>query len=374
MYHVMLVPTLNCPSNCSYCWGSKDKAGVMDIEIIELVVDWLKSYRDEPVHITFHGGEPLLAGYDFYKKALPILKEGLGDREAGFSLQSNLWLLTDELAQLLSDYGVAVSSSLDGPKDINELQRGEGYFDKTMKGYEIACRNKLPVNFICTFTSYSKDLVDDIFSYFLECGYDLKLHPALPSLRGDNSDPWALSPEDYGKLLIKLLDMYLEHMDEIKITDFDHFCKSYFIRKGTVCVLADCLGDTLAVDFEGNIYPCYRFVEMPEYVMSNVRKKPSVEDLQESEAWKVMQSFMELVDESCKKCRFIKMCRGGCPYNALKADGGHIKNVDPQCTAYKMIFEDISKRATKEMMANMMPSDPSLKPVKKGGVMSLMIK
>jgi uncharacterized protein len=374
MFHVMLVPTLNCPSNCSYCWGSKDKAGVMDIEIIKEVVDWLESYREDPVHITFHGGEPLLAGYDFYQKALPMLKEGLGDREAGFSLQSNLWLLTDELAQLLRDYGVAVSSSLDGPKDINELQRGEGYFDKTMKGYDIARRNNLPVNFICTFTSYSKDLVDEIFSYFLDCGYNLKLHPALPSLRGDNSDPWALSPEDYGKLLIELLDKYLEHMDEIEITDFDHFCKSYFIRKGTVCVLADCLGNTLAVDFEGNIYPCYRFVEMQEYVMGNVRNKPSVEDLQQSKAWKVIQSFMDLVDEDCKKCRFITMCRGGCPYNALKADAGHIKNVDPQCTAYKMIFEDISKRATKEMISNMMPSDPSLKPGKKGGVMSLMIK
>jgi hypothetical protein len=40
-----------------------------------------------------------------------------------------------------------------------------------------------------------------------------------------------------------------------------------------------------------------------------------------------------------------------------------------------MIFEDMSNRATKEMMAaNMMPSDPSLKSGKKGGIMSLMIK
>ncbi|HMK54218.1 MAG TPA: TIGR04083 family peptide-modifying radical SAM enzyme [Methanobacteriaceae archaeon] len=373
MFHVMLVPTLNCPSNCSYCWGSKEEAGIMDIKIIQEVVNWLKKYREDSIHFTFHGGEPLLAGYDFYKKALPLLKEGLGEREAGFSLQSNLWLLTDELAQLLREYNVAVSSSLDGPEDINELQRGEGYFDKTMKGYEVAQKNGLPVNFICTFTSYSKDRVDEIFDYFLERGYNLKLHPALPSLRGDNSDPWAISPEDHGELLINLLDKYLEHLNEIEIKDFDHFCKSYFIRKGTVCILADCLGDTLAVDFEGNIYPCYRFVEMPEYVMGNVLQQPTPQELQESPAWKTIKEYMELVDEDCKKCRHIKYCRGGCPYNALQADGGEVKNLDPQCTAYKMIFGEISKRATKEMMSNIMPSDPNQN-TKKRGIMSLMIK
>jgi uncharacterized protein len=134
----MLVPTIDCPSNCCYCLGSKKGSGVMKVEIVEEVVKWLQNFREDPVHFTFHGGEPLLAGYDFYEKALPLLKEGLSDREAGFSLQTNLWLITDELAQLLRDYNVAVSSSLDGPKYINELQRGEGYFDITMKGYKIA--------------------------------------------------------------------------------------------------------------------------------------------------------------------------------------------------------------------------------------------
>lgn len=372
VFHVMLVPTLNCPSNCSYCWGSKDDSGVMGVDVVEEVVQWLQNFRDEPVHITFHGGEPLLAGYDFYKQALPLIKEGLGENSAGFSLQTNLWLITDELAQLLRDYEVAVSSSLDGPKDINELQRGEGYFEKTMKGYEIAKRNNLPVNFICTFTSYSKDRVEEIFHYFLDKGYDLKLHPALPSLRGDNSDPWAISPQKYGELLITLLELYLDHLDQIEVVDFKHFCKSYFLRQGTVCVLADCLGNTLAVDYEGNIYPCYRFVEMQEYIMGNVRDKPNVDDLKISQAWQKIERFMEVVDRECKKCHYIKFCRGGCPYNAIKAYEGGELHVDPQCTAYKMIFQEIGKRATKEMLGNMMPTDSADGKPKKG-IMSLMI-
>ena len=65
-FHVMIIPTLNCPSNCKYCWGSENKKEMMDIEIIDQIIVWLKDFRDDKVHFTFHGGEPLLAGYDFY--------------------------------------------------------------------------------------------------------------------------------------------------------------------------------------------------------------------------------------------------------------------------------------------------------------------
>ncbi len=350
----------------------------MDIEIIKEVVNWLKDFRDDQVHFTFHGGEPLLAGFDFYREALPLLREGLGDREAGFSLQTNLWYLTDELAQILRDYDVAVSSSLDGPRKINEVQRGEGYFEKTMNGYKVAQAHDLKVNFICTFTSYSKDYVDDIFNYFLQKGYNLKLHPCLTSLRDDNTEKWALSPEEHGKLLVDLLDKYLENLNKIEIRDFDHMCKSYFIRRGTVCIFADCMGDTFAVGYDGDIYPCYRFIGMSEYVMGNVRDHPTMTDLSQSTSWKILQEFKEYVDQNCAKCPYLKFCRGGCPYNALAANKGKINSVDPHCTAYKMIFKEIGRRATKEMLSpsNIQTTNQSdsKKQASKPGILSLMLK
>jgi len=103
----------------------------MDLEIIDQIIAWLDGFRDDKVHFTFHGGEPLLAGYDFYKQALEKLSK-LPNLE-GFSLQSNIWLLTEELIDLFLKYNVVVSTSIDGPKEINDYQRGEGYFDKTME-------------------------------------------------------------------------------------------------------------------------------------------------------------------------------------------------------------------------------------------------
>ena len=86
---------------------------------------------------------------------------------------------------------------------------------------------------------------------------------------------------------------------------------------------------------------------VPEYVLGNVGVNPSFDDLKESDAWAKLMEFRDYVDENCKKCRYVKYCEGGCPYNAIVAYQTP-KAVDPQCTAYKMIFGEVSKRMNKE--------------------------
>lgn len=359
-FHVMIIPTLNCPSNCKYCWGSEKNSQMMSTEIIDQIIEWLKDFRDDDVHFTFHGGEPLLAGYDFYKYSLEKLSQ-LPNVE-GFSLQSNIWLLTPEMVDLFKKYNIAISTSIDGPEDINDYQRGEGYFKKTMDNYKLAKDNGLNVNFVLTVTDYSKDFSDDLYDFFKDNQMNLKIHAALPSLRGDNADPWALDQEEHGKLLIDWLDKYLYDLDKFSIMDLDHIAKSALRRRGTLCTFADCIGTTLAVGADGSIYPCYRFVGMDEYVLGNVANYPSFDDLKTSDAWTKLQEFREYVGENCKKCRHIKYCEGGCPYNAI-VSAGTSKAVDPQCTAYKMIFDEVSKKANKEFAKNAIPGlgKPSVK-------------
>ena len=351
-FHVMIIPTLNCPSNCKYCWGSENNSPLMDKKIIDEIVEWLKDFRDDQVHFTFHGGEPLLAGYDFYKYALEKLSS-LPNVE-GYSLQSNIWLLKPELIDLFKKYNVTISTSIDGPEAINDYQRGEGYFNKTMSNYQLAKEKGLNINFVLTVTDYSKDYSDELYDFFKENKMNLKIHAALPSLRGDNADPWALNQEEHGKLLIDWLDKYLYDLDKFSIMDLDHIAKSALRRRGTLCTFADCIGTTLAIGADGSIYPCYRFVGMDEYVLGNVANNPSFEDLKASDAWAKLQDFREYVDENCKKCRHVKYCQGGCPYNAI-VGAGTSKAVDPQCTAYKMIFDEVSKRANKEFARNAIP-------------------
>ena len=322
----------------------------MSIDTIKETVEWLKVFRDDPVTFTFHGGEPLLAGADFYRKALPMLTEGLAHLKPNFALQTNLWKLTPELAEVLAEHSIPIGSSLDGPQELNDLQRSEGYYERTMQGYEIAKAHGLSVQFICTFTSHSVKFKEDIFNYFLENGLTLKLHPALPSLRGDNPKKWALDPEEYGELLVYLLDKYLENIGHIEVRNIDDYCRCVFTGRGTVCTFVDCMDNTFAVGPDGSIYPCYRFVGMPKYVMGNVRDHPSMEDLAQSDAWKHMHQFKDYVNSECKRCKHIRYCRGGCPYNAMVPSSGEIKGVDPHCVAYKRIFDEITDRFNREIL------------------------
>ncbi len=375
-FHVMLIPTLGCPANCNYCWSSEEKSPIMSIETIKEVVEWLKIFRQDSVTFTFHGGEPLLAGAEFYREALPLLAEGLSSRNIAFAIQTNMWKLTPEIAEIFARYNVPIGSSLDGPQELNDLQRGKGYYEKTMRGYEIAKDHGLTVRFITTFTSHSVKFREDIFNFYLDKGLTLKLHPCLPSIKGDNPEKWALDPKEYGELLIYLLDKYLENMGKIEVMNIDHLCKCVFTGRGTVCTFVDCMGDTFAVGPDGGIYPCYRFVGMPEYVMGNVYDRPTMADLAKSDAWKLMHEYKEFVNTACGKCAHIKYCRGGCPYNAIVPTDGEIKAVDPHCIAYKMIFDEITNRVNQEMFGSggmdmFMPQ--TMRP-SKPGIMSLMLK
>ncbi|MDD2834785.1 MAG: TIGR04083 family peptide-modifying radical SAM enzyme [Methanothrix sp.] len=352
-FHVMIIPTLGCPSKCAYCWSSEEGSPVMSIETVKDTVAWLKDFRIDPVTFTFHGGEPLLAGAEFYRQALPLLTEELQHLEPNFALQTNLWKLTPELADVLAKYSIPIGSSLDGPQELNDQQRSEGYYERTMKGYELAKKHGLQVQFICTFTSYSEQFKEDIFNFFLENDLTLKLHPALPSLRSDEPDRWALSPEKYGELLVYLLDKYLENMSRIEVRNINDYARCVFTGRGTVCTFVDCMENTFAVGPDGSIYPCYRFVGMPEYIMGNVRDRPSQKDLAESPAGMRMRAFKEYVDKECKGCKHIRYCRGGCPYNAIAPTNGEIKGVDPHCKAYQRIFDEIAERFNQEMMGSM---------------------
>ena len=82
---------------------------------------------------------------------------------------------------------------------------------------------------------------------------------------------------------------------------------------------------------------------MPEYEIGNVRDKPTYEELMNTKAEKLLQEYKEFVNEDCRECKHIDYCRGGCPYNALAVSGHEVKNVDPHCEAYKMIFDKIDE-------------------------------
>jgi len=324
-------------------------------ETVEAIIAWQNALdSDAALEITFHGGEPLVPGADFYRMALPILRDGLTPRRVRFAIQTNLWLLTPDLCDLFRTFRVSIGSSLDGPEPINDAQRGKGYFKRTMAAIELARSRGLDVGCICTFTARTVPYAQEIFDFFIREGLNFSLHAALPSLRYPEADGWSLSPDAHGQLFAEMLARYLDNLDKIRVSTLDAMCRSVSAGHGGICTFGDCLGGYLAVGPDGEIYPCQRFAGMPEFQLGNVRARPSWESLSATPVWRAFQDREKRIQAECGECAHFSICRGGCAYNALVAGGGRFNGTlrDPHCPAYRHTFSQIVDRAMAEVFSD----------------------
>lgn len=350
---LMLVPSLDCPAGCSYCFGPNYGGPVMTEAVVDGIAGWIDSLdRHTCLDITFHGGEPLTAGASFYGTTLPRLAGAAGSRRLSFAMQSNLWLLTGELCETFREYGVSLGTSLDGPERINDPQRGDGYFRRTMEGIELARSHGLDVGCVCTFTSVSVRHFDEVFGFFAGEGLDFTIHPALKKVGSRGADALALSPQAYGELLVRMVDRYLEDPGGVRIGTLDSLCRGVSARRGGICVFGDCLGGYLAVGPGGDIFPCQRLAGSPEYGLGNVMEAPSLQALEETPVWRAFAERQERVRTACGGCPHLDYCLGGCPYNVLAAYGSLSAGPrDPYCASYQMIFKRIVDLALAEVFS-----------------------
>ncbi len=350
--HFMLVPALGCPAACSYCFGPH-QGPTMTPQTMEAALDFIAAVARENgqrrVGVTFHGGEPLLAGHDLWRQALEGLRGRFGPRGYRAAVQSNLWLLDDAFWELFREHGVRVSTSLDGPEDITDAQRGSGYFQRTMTGIHKANSYGISTGCIVTFTPASVARWEDVFDFLLDQRLGISIHAAVPPL-DTRANGYSLTTDQYGTLLCRVLDRYVPRRREIAIDVLDQMCQGVAFGEGRVCTFRDCLGMFLAIDPCGDIYPCQRFCGRPAYRLGNLAEKPTHAQLLQSPVAKQFLQRQQQVDQACADCVHLGHCRGGCAYNAWS--GGNFQRVrDPYCSAYHAVFDHIQAGLLREMAA-----------------------
>ncbi|MCL2052182.1 MAG: Cys-rich peptide radical SAM maturase CcpM [Lachnospiraceae bacterium] len=134
--------TQDCNLRCKYCIYSEEHSSrqrshsikSISWEIAKKAVDFFLAHSiDNPeVNIGFYGGEPLLE-FSLLKRIIEYAKECFAGRKLTFNMTTNATLLTDEMILYLKEQDVTMMISLDGPKEINDLNRifidGSGTFD-----------------------------------------------------------------------------------------------------------------------------------------------------------------------------------------------------------------------------------------------------
>ena len=312
---------------------------------LDRTLDFIASVASEKkTQVTFHGGEPLVAGHALFHQALEGLRSRLG-RECRLSVQSNLWLLDDAFCELFAEYGVGLGTSLDGPKDITNVQRGQGYFERTMAGIQRAYAHGLSVGCIATVTPAIASRWREVLEFFRTERVDFSVHAAVPPLSKPDSLS-SLSPAAYGELLRDLLDAYIQVRHDLRLGSLDEICQGVAANEGKVCTFRDCLGMFLAIDPAGDIFPCQRFCSRSEHRLGTVADEPTLNELLSSPAAQRWRERELALREACSGCEHFDYCKGGCPYNAV---AGGTSPRDPYCVAYKSTFDKIKTRMLAEL-------------------------
>ncbi len=344
----MIVPSMSCQAGCRYCFGPHHGA-IMDADTAAETVRFVHAAAAEcgmkEISVIFHGGEPLLAPYDIWE----LLFEGLSctpdNIPVHFSVQSNLWQLDDRFLDLFARYGAVIGTSLDGPSDICDLNRGEGYFDRTFRSVEKAVSRGQSVGVIATLTKQTIPRAREVLSFFREQGMNPVLHAAVKGM-GSSEDQYALTAGEYADCIIDLYPWYVKNRKYFSVPTLDNYCKAVVGGGAQVCTMQDCLGMFLAISPSGDITGCQRMSGDPEYTLGNIFDRPSVAQLMNSPAAIRLRRRQEQVEQRCGQCPWLDMCRGGCYYNAISMGDGII---DPMCEAYKRIYDFLQSRMTDEI-------------------------
>src|SRR4030042_5664980 len=148
-FNVMAKPVgLRCNLNCDYCYykGKENlyrtgMAAEMSDAVMEEHTKKYIQYQQLPdITFVWQGGEPVLAGLDFYKKAVIMQHKYAGGKRIRNAFQTNGTLLTDEWCRFFAGQGFLVGISIDGPSKTHNRYRtnktGAPSYDLVMKGID----------------------------------------------------------------------------------------------------------------------------------------------------------------------------------------------------------------------------------------------
>ena len=163
-----------CNMRCAYCFytdicAHRETAnyGRMSTELLEKVVRRAFLYADHSVTFVFQGGEPTLAGTDFFDALLTFQKRyNARGLHISNNIQTNGLELSDEWLRLFHAGNFLVGISLDGiPETHNALRvdsRGKPTYSDILKNIDRIRAAGINYNILCVIKQIKS--IESIFS------------------------------------------------------------------------------------------------------------------------------------------------------------------------------------------------------------------
>lgn len=361
-FHLLSKPSgSTCNIDCTYCFFlskealyPNEKSRMSDATLEEYIRQLLESHRVPEVTVAWQGGEPTLMKLDFFRRSVEIAEKYRRPGQViNHTFQTNGLLLNDEWCEFFKKNNFLVGLSVDGPREIHDTyrvdRRGQGTFDKVMKGLGFLQRHKVEYNILCTVNAANENHGRAIYRFFRD---ELKakwiqfipiVERATPETIDIANQGWS-NPADrkrllytqtgnmvtertvgalqYGRFLVDIFEEWVRHdVGKVFVQLFDVTLESYFGRH-LLCIHAPTCGYGPALEHNGDLYSCDHFVE-PDYLLGNIHKTHMLDLVSSPEQRKFGQNKFDSLTAQCKNCDVRQLCNGGCPKDrfALSKDG-----------------------------------------------------
>lgn len=333
----------NCNLHCDYCYHENlpksQLIKMSDIILEKFIKNTLSSF--DGVRYIWHGGEPLLAGLDFYRNVIKFQNEHRRTNQTVINgIQTNATLIDDRWGRFFRENNFYVSVSLDGPKDLHNLHRDNSY-DRVVSGLEILNSYLMRVGLILVVNKDNVHFPVEIYSWLCSNNWHkgFELHPCMP-VAGSNNE---LVPDDNDLLnfMCRIFDLWWEQDDpSVVIRTFRDIIRTFLGSYPETCALQrkGCLHIT-SIDYDGGIYTCSRFMKEEEGRLGHILENNLYKLLQSKKSQAIYQRMTELIDE-CLTCNWLNYCGGGCAYQRWLDNWGKYYG----CNVRKSLFQYVSSK------------------------------
>ena len=353
----------------------------MDESTLEKFVrQYLGSHGAGPVTFAWQGGEPTLAGLDFFRRAVELQDRY---RRSGQvienTFQTNGTLLDDEWCQFLHEHGFLVGLSVDGPGPLHDLYRRDKRGDPTsalvIRAARLLAKRHVDFNTLTVVNRansrrplqvyrFLRNVIGSRYMQFIPCvepkGFE-EMSPqgrgmgSLPTAQGPASHPgtedsfvteWSVCPGDYGDFLISIFDEWFsKDVGKVFVINFEAVLGAWIGLPPPTCTLARTCGRSLVIEHDGSVYSCDHYV-YPEHRLGNIHETELI-DMVRSERQSRFGHEKELrLPDACNRCRFLSACNGECPRNRFIRAPDGTSGMNYLCPGLRRFLAHVAPRMT----------------------------
>ena len=343
-----------CNMKCDYCFYCdetqkriQESYGFMSEQTLKNVIRKTMLRAEGAVSYAFQGGEPTLAGLDFYRDLVAYVTahENPKKLKIHYALQTNGYLINEEWAAFLGENHFLVGVSLDGLKEIHDRYRldaaGKGTYQRVISAIRLLEKHQVEYNILTVVTAATARNGQKIYNYFKKnhFGYQQYIECLDPIGEEPGQHEYSLTPEKYGEFLKSMFDAWYLDMRSGTYVYNRYFENLMMIMAGQQpesCNMRGVCGKQWVFEADGSVYPC-DFYALDQWRLGNIQEN-SFEEMDEKRDELGFIQWSMRQQEDCQKCRWFGLCRNGCRRNREPVTA-ESTNRNYFCKSYQMFFE-----------------------------------